>query len=143
MIEHMRPILALVVGVLLISGCDGSSDESLEFEDTYWRLVRIDGKPVDEGEQGVEPHLIFDKSTGRMGGSGGCNIISATYSIDGEKLELGEVSSTLRACAEGMEIETEFLNALQEASIWNIEGDELEFHRRSGQFLMRFVARPS
>jgi heat shock protein HslJ len=41
-----------------------------------------------------EPHLIFHAAEGRITGSGGCNRISGTYTLDGSSLEIGRVVST-------------------------------------------------
>jgi heat shock protein HslJ len=60
-------------------------------------------------------------SDGQVGGSGGCNQYSAPYQIDGDKLTVGPMSSTLMLCdgAVGAQ-ETAFFGGLTGATSWRI-----------------------
>ena len=135
-----KSLALLCAGLVATAGCEGESEMQVPLEDTYWRLVRVDGQNVDDGIAFEEPHLVFDGSENVVGGSGGCNLVSARYTTDGDRLELDDIVSTLRLCQEGMEIENVFLEALQIAARWEIDGDELEISDVMGEFLMRFEA---
>ena len=59
--------------------------------------------------------LRFDED-GKLSGSAGCNGFSATYTIDGEALEIGKSASTRKHCPEPeglMDQERRFLEALE------------------------------
>jgi heat shock protein HslJ len=64
---------------------------------------------------------------GQAGGFGGCNAYSATYQAEGESLSFGEVTSTLRACADEQmtQQEQQYFEALQTASSYVLEGNQL------------------
>ena len=75
---------------------------------------------------------------GTLSGNGGCNNFSGPYTVDGEKIKVGPLASTMMACAdpEGvMEQEAQYLSALQMAETYQVEGKVLEL-RRSDQSLV-------
>lgn len=66
---------------------------------------------------------------GRISGSGGCNTFSGSYRADAEKLSIGPLAATRKACAapEGvMAQEGAFLRALETTATARREGDRLE-----------------
>ena len=105
-------------------------------------IGREDGDaPVAEVPQQREPHLILNPSTRRLGGSGGCNHVGGSYEVKGDRLSLDSLTTTLMACAEGMDTEKAFLESLREVSKWRIAGEELELLDESGKVIARFEAR--
>jgi heat shock protein HslJ len=76
---------------------------------------------------GTEITALFG-ADGNLTGSGGCNSYSAAYTVDGIKITLGPVTSTKMACADPksvMDQETAYLAALQTATRYQIQADEL------------------
>lgn len=72
---------------------------------------------------------------GRVSGSGGCNNFGGSYRADGEKLTIGPLAATRKACAvpEGvMQQETAFLRALETTATAQREGDRLELRTAAG-----------
>jgi heat shock protein HslJ len=67
-------------------------------------------------------------------GSSGCNHFSASYTVDGDSLAVGPLSSTAMACAspELQTQETEFLAALTASNRWSMNGADLELASTSG-----------
>ncbi len=66
---------------------------------------------------------------GNISGSAGCNNFSGPYTIDGNKITIGPLASTMMACegpAEIMDQEAQYLAALQSAATYQIEGNVLE-----------------
>ena len=110
-------------------------------ENTYWKLTRLGGTPVPELPQQRGPHLILNPSTRRLGGSGGCNHVGGSYEVEGDRLSLDSLTTTLMACADGMDTEKDFLEALREVSKWRIAGPELELLDESGKVIAHFEAR--
>jgi heat shock protein HslJ len=113
------------------------TSESLE--NTYWKLTRLGDAPIAEAPR--EPHFILDPATRRVGGSGGCNLMTGSYELNGDRLSFDSMSTTLMACADGMETEKSFLDALLRVTRWNIAGQELELLDKSGHTIARFEAR--
>jgi heat shock protein HslJ len=110
-------------------------------ENTYWKLTRLGDVPVAVAPRQREPHLIFSSETQRVGGSGGCNQLGGSYQLKGNRLSLDSLVTTLMACAEGMETEKAFLDALRRVSGWRIAGQQLELVDGAGNVIARFEAR--
>lgn len=81
------------------------------------------------------PTILFGES-GQISGSGSCNNYSGSYKSDGVgSIEIGPLVSTMMACAdpEGvMDQETQFLAALQAATVYTIDGSTLEMRDADG-----------
>ena len=113
---------------------------SASLENTYWRLVRLGEKPVAGPEGQREAHLILHPAEGRVSGSGGCNLLTGSYELDGEKLTFGNIAGTLMACPAGMDVEREFLAALKEVRKTRVLGQQLQLFNAAGEPVARFVA---
>ncbi len=61
-----------------------------------------------------EPFVQF-RSKGELSGFAGCNNFFGTYELDGTVLTIGPLASTKKMCAQGMDEERDFLQALQNA----------------------------
>jgi heat shock protein HslJ len=113
----------------------------VSLENTYWKLTRLGDDTVTVASKQSEPHLILNSGIGRATGSGGCNRMSGSYQLSGDRLSLGQMVSTMMACVEGMETEQAFLKALGQVSGWSITGRQLELKDAAGQVLARFDGR--
>ena len=72
---------------------------------------------------------------GRLSGAAGCNRYLASYSAEGERITVGAVGGTRRACdqPEGvMAQEAAFLAALERAATLRVEGNRLELRATDG-----------
>ena len=108
---------------------------------TYWRLTRLEGKPIILAEQQREPSLVFQSGQKRLTGFAGCNRLTGGYEINGDQLGFRGVVSTRMACTQGMDTETAFLQALGKVRGWKIAGQHLELYDESGNQVARFEAR--
>ena len=73
---------------------------------------------------------------GAVSGNAGCNQYFASYSVDGNTLEIGPAATTFMFCAEPagvMEQESEYLAALESTATYRIEGDMLEMRTAADQ----------
>jgi heat shock protein HslJ len=72
---------------------------------------------------------------GTVSGRAGCNTYSAGYSIDGDRIAIGRVASTRKACVGAgiMEQERRFLAALAAATNWSVRNGTLEMRRADGE----------
>lgn len=107
---------------------------------TYWKLVRLSETPVQLAEKQREPHLIFANSEPRISGSGGCNRLTGSSELDGDKLRLGRMAGTMMACPTGMEQEQHFLQSIEKVERYSISGSHLEMLDAAGAVMARFEA---
>lgn len=110
-------------------------------EEVYWKLTELNGVDAPLGSGGKEAHLLLrhEKSVAR--GFAGCNRFSGGYSLKGDQLSFAELASTKASCAEGMDLEAEFLSALAQVAAWSREGAVLSLRDAGGQVVARFVMR--
>jgi heat shock protein HslJ len=125
MLRTMRRILFLV-GLAFASGCgdDGAAVKASAIEGVPWAL-----------ESGPSATFV----DGTVTGSTGCNRYTASYTLDGEQLEIGHAATTQMACpppADG--IERDYLAALDRVAAWERSGDELVLSDADGKELLRF-----
>lgn len=106
----------------------------------YWKLIELNGRPVAvDSTFRKEPHIIF-KDSNRLTGNGGCNNISGEHKIEGfNTVSISKMISTKMACP-NMDLEQEFLDALQDADNFNVVGDMLVINKARMAPLARFKA---
>ena len=122
----MKRLLVLAAIATLV-GCGddgGAAAGAPSFEDIPWTHER-------------GPSATF--SDGTVSGSTGCNRFTATYTLDGEALEIGTVAATNAACPDDT-TEREFLAALERVEGWRLEDGELALDDDGGDELLRFRA---
>jgi heat shock protein HslJ len=107
---------------------------------TYWKLVRLGDAPVQVADRQREPHVIFNASEARLSGYGGCNRVTGSFEVDGDRLKIGPMAATRMACPDGMEQEQRFLQAIQKVATYRIGGSHLDMMDASGAVLARFEA---
>ncbi|MGB3715691.1 MAG: META domain-containing protein [Candidatus Promineifilaceae bacterium] len=80
----------------------------------------------------------FDASNG-VSGSAGCNNYSGPYSVSGNAISIGPLSSTNATC--GADIDTQeqvYMTALQSATSYQLVGSQLVLYDAAGQEVIRF-----
>ena len=80
-------------------------------------------------------------SDGQLSGSGGCNRFTATYEIDSERISIGPVASTRKACPEPegvMDQEQQYFQALENATTYRLSSDRLELRDDNGSLQVAF-----
>jgi copper homeostasis protein (lipoprotein) len=107
---------------------------------TYWKLVRLSEMAMQAAEKQREPHLIFANYEPRLSGSGGCNRLTGSFELEGDKLRLGRMAGTMMACPTGMEQEQRFLQSLEKVERYRITGSHLEMLDVAGAVIARFEA---
>jgi len=110
-------------------------------ENTYWKLVRLQGEPVIVERNQRELHIILRAEGRRVAGSGGCNNLLGGYRLDDNRIAFEKFASTMMACLAGMEQEQRFLGALGETASWRVLGSHLELFDADGRLLARLEAR--
>ncbi len=115
--------------------------EDNEIIEKYWKLVELRGKKVTPSEiQDREPHFILKELDRNVIGHGGCNSFHGVYELStGNRIRFSKMASTLTACG-NMELEREFLDVLEMADNYNVNGDTLQLNRARMAPLARFAA---
>jgi heat shock protein HslJ len=115
---------------------------SAPLENTHWKLTRLGDKSVTVPAKQREPHFVLNSKTKRIAGFGGYNRFLGGYELQsGDRLTFQKMAMTFMACPEGMEIEREFVAALEQVGSWKILGEYLELLDNNRGFLARFEAR--
>ncbi len=79
----------------------------------------------------TEVTAVFGED-GQLSGTAGCNTYFATYTVDGDNIQIGPAATTRISCApEVMDQETLYLTALQTAATYKVEGKKLELRTTS------------
>lgn len=140
--EGKQPMLVIdrFIGVWPGESC-GSRYSTEPLENTYWKLTRLGEAPVVPAAGQREPHIILHPESRSVSGSGGCNQLLSGYEMKGDQLTFGKMASTMMACADGMETEQAFLDALTRVDKTKIVRQHLEMFDRTGNLVARFEAR--
>ena len=93
-----------------------------ELQNTYWKVIEIDGKAVRTPEGMREAHVILASEESRAHGHAGCNNFFGSFETGEDKLSFSALGSTMMACPEGMDTEQAFLKALGETTRYEISG---------------------
>jgi len=117
-----------------------ASSGDTPLREIYWKLVQLGEKQVIPTDQQREASLTFHTDQNRVTGSGGCNRLTGSYTLQGNTLRFGGIASTRMACMQGMETETAFLSVLQDVRTWKTIGQQLELYDSGGKLLARFSA---
>ncbi len=120
--------------------CEQSmSDASLT--NTYWRLVRLGGEPVEPVEGRREPHMILRSTEDRFAATVGCNQMIGGFALDGQKIEFGQAAMTMMACPPPLDtLERALAGALQNTATWRINGNALELRNADDEETALFQA---
>lgn len=127
------------VSLMLRRGDVSQATPARQLVGTYWRATELAGKPVATTSAALEAHLVFE-SGGRVSGSDGCNRVTGTYELTGDRVTFGRMAGTMRACLKSPGTEQPFRAALNGAARLVIVGDRLELSDRTGARLATLTA---
>jgi putative lipoprotein len=115
------PALATVMLAAALSACGSGISLDEPIEGPVWRLEQLGNEPV---APGGEAQIQFDRSSGRVSGSGGCNRVSGSFTRSGITLRIGQLASTRMACADPVRgaNEAQFISALQTTASYRLAG---------------------
>lgn len=118
--------------VFLITACRPSNQigelvgaiNERPLEGTKWLLVELNGKDISSVETAKPIFIFYEKEGSKINGFAGCNSFTGTYTADGSTISV-IVASTRMFCEGKMEVETEFLTALNTPYKYKLEGSHL------------------
>ncbi|WP_076998966.1 META domain-containing protein [Variovorax sp. KK3] len=111
---------------MMVSGCGSGINLDEPIEGPVWQLEQLGNELI---EPSADPRrnakIQFDRSSGRITGSGGCNNVSGTYERSGSTLRMRQLGATRMACPnEAANInETQFFAALQATTSYRLQGN--------------------
>ena len=118
----------LVFLVLAFSGCQGGATSARDLLGKEWTVVEINGAPVSLEKP---PFLRFEEPD-LVTGFSGCNQMSGKYELTGDAVHFTPFIMTKMACAEGMDVETAMVGALESTRRVRVTGSTLELLGDSG-----------
>jgi heat shock protein HslJ len=91
-------------------------------------------------QSGTTVTAIFG-ADGKLSGNAGCNTYNGTYTTDGDKITIGPLATTRMACEQAvMDQETAYLNALANASTYNLGKGTLELRDANGALQVDYIS---
>jgi putative lipoprotein len=115
---------------------------SPRIENVRWALVALDGQPLPPQDAASTPYFVLNAEGNRVTGSGGCNALVGTYTLNGQALQmLRGPRRELQVCAADMERERAFMFALATTEQWAMQGTRLRLLDRLGAQVALFEAR--
>ena len=115
-----------------------------QIENVRWVLVSLDGQPLPAQDPAKAPHFVLNSDGRRVTGSGGCNELIGTYTLNGQALQmLRGPRRELQVCAADMERERAFMFALATTEQWAMQGTRLRLLDRLGAQVAVLEARPA
>ncbi|MET3493734.1 META domain-containing protein [Variovorax boronicumulans] len=126
------PVLATAALLTTLTGCGSGISLDEPIEGPVWRLAQLGDEPI---APGGEAQIQFDRSSGRVSGSGGCNRVSGTFTRSGISLRIGQIAATRMACADPARSanEAQFLSALQSTTSYSLAPGRLALLDASGR----------
>jgi uncharacterized lipoprotein YbaY/heat shock protein HslJ/uncharacterized lipoprotein NlpE involved in copper resistance len=123
--------------------CSSETSESgmstANLQDTYWKLLDINGKKIPIAPSHKRQIRITLASEGsRLMGFSGCNQLTGTYLQKDNGLHFSQMAGTMMACVSPyMELESQVLKMLSATTGYRIKGEQL-FLLKDDQVIARF-----
>src|SRR5262245_16660852 len=92
----------------------------------HWQLTYLNGKAVGN----TKAYMEIDPPAGRFNGNAGCNRMFGSVKVDGRSVTFSGVGMTRMACIDSnvMKVEADFAKALEQATRYRVNGDELSIY---------------
>ena len=136
----MKPTILFSLIAIVILQCKPAEKavSTASLENTYWKLVAMNGRPVVTPENAREVHIVLAKDGDKrmLKGFAGCNGIGGDYTVDGNKIGFTAISTKM-FCNDRMDVENFLLDVLTKADGYKIKGETLELYQ-GGSLLTTF-----
>lgn len=105
-----------------------------------WRVQELLGAPLGAAAGGARaPHLELDPAHLRLSGSGGCNRLMGSFTLEGQRILFKRVVTTMMSCPQGMKQERALIDTLGEVQRWHIDDRTLMLLNWQQQVLIKLV----
>lgn len=128
-------ILMVILVIISLTGCKSqrginnvsNSDNSIEGK--KWILTELMGQKIDISQFPKPAFIQFDKESGKVSGTSSCNNFFGPYELlEGNRIKLGDIASTMMACPEGT-IEGKFFEMLSQADNYTVNDSKLTLNK--------------
>ena len=110
--------------------------ENIELTGKYWKLVKLNGTPVETGER--EAFMSFTAEENRVHGNSSCNSFNGKYELlDGNRIKFSPFAMTKMACISN-NIEGEFMQIFEKTTSYSLTSNELIFQDENEKTLAKF-----
>jgi heat shock protein HslJ len=123
---HLHLALMADGGTFEFEPMPATASVAASLENTRWKLLTVDGKPVVMTGGQREPHLSLQPDKHAVAGFSGCNNLAGGYTLNGASLSFSQMAMTMMACEHNMETEQAFTAALRKVASWRITGEKLD-----------------
>ena len=129
----MNPRIVLLIPILLCLQCRSSQkhagEGSVPLENTYWKLVEVNGNTVSTPANGREVYMVLSREDGSstLKGHAGCNGLGGDYKAEGRQITFQPITTRMY-CELQMEVENLFTKMLSSADNYRIVGETLELY---------------
>jgi putative lipoprotein len=137
--EEHPPPSADSVSVAAAAAESSAAHAVPELIGTTWRLTELGGKPAPLGQDGKAATLELAMEGKRASGFAGCNRMTGAYVLTADSLRLGPFALTRMACVKGMDLEKQYVDALQHTRAYRLSADKLDLLGSDGT-VARFEA---
>lgn len=105
-----------------------------------WRVKELLGAPLSATGGGARaPHLELDPTHLRLAGSGGCNRLMGSFTLEGQRIVFKRVVTTMMSCPQGMAQERSLIETLGQVQRWHIDDRTLMLLNWQQQVLVMLV----
>lgn len=129
----MKKLMKLV-GIALVSLAVASCNTSVDLSGK-WEIAEVNGQTIEASEH--TPFMEFDVDNSRVHGHTGVNIMNGSYTLDGNKLSLGKMATTMMAGPmEDMELERTILDTIEKSAKVKAADNTLQILDADGKVIM-------
>lgn len=109
-----------------------SDSPAIDLTSRQWNMRDMNGQSV------LNSVYVTFRRDGTVNGNSGCNSFSGTYTVSGQKLTIGPLAMTKRACTPALNAqEARFMGILQNVTGWTTEDENRVFLKTdNGQYLL-------
>jgi heat shock protein HslJ len=125
------------VNIDLYRSCNGKERRIATITDNRWYLIEVGGKTPERESLSKPPFLKVQSGEQLIQGFAGCNNFTGSWLFTDNEFVFSRIAATRMACTVGMELEDDFLQALDNTRRYTIRGDILSLHDRRGKVLAR------
>ncbi len=136
-----------IAATMLMAACSNSNKttgaSANNEADLYktWRMVEIDGLPVDTAGLMRPAAITFVQADSRVHGSAGCNQFNGGFKLEApNKISFTPLAATKMMCMDKMQYETKFFGVTDKIKTWSVVEGVLTLGTEDGKTLVRLMA---
>nr|WP_174506729.1 META domain-containing protein [Acinetobacter sp. Marseille-Q1620] len=137
----------LITATFAFVGCESIQNTPQQakgitvLQDKTWILTHIGATEYksDPNTRNI-PSIQFDSSTLRVSGSDGCNRIVGTYTVRGNRLNLGQLATSQMMCMNVMQLTEQYNDALAKVTSFQAYGKKLKLLDHNGNVVLQYTS---